>query len=98
MFALPTEGGDHQSAMPSQSSHPTSSHPSRLPSTSPSECRDEIGWYFDTSPNGVKLGCGAVANDPEKLCAKIGVLEHMQKTAYEACCICGKLIWFVCSR
>ena len=82
--------------MPSYSSQPSvSPRPSILPSTSPSACQDEIGWYFDTSPNGVKLGCGAVANDSEKLCRKIGSLEHMQKSAYEACCICGEWIYSI---
>ena len=94
VFLIVIGGGNHQSSMPSTSSPTLHAYPSAEPSSAPSECRDEDGWYYDVSPNGEELGCGMVANNPDKLCAKIGQFEYMHKTAFLACCACGKKILF----
>ena len=76
--------------MPSASSPTLHAYPSSVPSSQPSSCVDEEDWFYDYTPTGSKLGCGAVMNDPAKLCAKIGHFTYNRKTAYSACCACGK--------
>jgi len=85
-------GGDHQSSAPS-TSHPTMhAYPSSAPSSQPTVCRDEPGWYFDhvlDDDKKSKLGCSALDGNPEVTCEQLGGIEHNHKTAMLACCVCG---------
>ena len=82
-------GGDHQSSSPS-TSHPTMhAYPTTTPSTEPSNCRDEPGWFFDKKEDGTELGCSALDGDPAVMCERFGQIEHDYKTAALACCVCG---------
>ena len=82
-------GGDHQSSAPS-TSHPTlHAYPSAQPSAQPSTCRDEPGWHFDKTVDGIEMGCEALEGNPEKLCAQFASFEYKQKTVALACCVCG---------
>lgn len=82
-------GGDHQSSAPS-TSHPTMhAYPTSIPSSEPTNCRDEPGWYFDTKDDDTKLGCSALDSNPESMCERFGKIENNHKTAYLACCVCG---------
>ena len=83
-------GGNHQSSAPSTSYPTLHAYPSTEPSTEPTACEDEPGWFFDTLKDGTtKLGCAAFESNPEELCKKFGEIEHNHKTAALACCICG---------
>jgi|AntRauTorckE5430_2_1112549.scaffolds.fasta_scaffold00299_9 hypothetical protein len=82
-------GGNHQSSTPSTSNPTLHAYPSAEPSTEPTACTDEPGWFYDILNDGTKLGCTAFEGDPEDMCTRFGKFEHEHKTAALACCLCG---------
>ena len=85
-------GSDVQSSFPSTSQPTLHAYPSSAPSSQPSVCRDEPGWFFDTLGEGINtklLGCSALDGDPQVMCEQFGDKEFDHKTAKLACCVCG---------
>ena len=53
----------------------------------PSECIDEPEWFYATTQDGVKLGCDALAVNPEELCVAAESIKLDSKPASLACCV-----------
>uniref|UniRef100_A0A7S3QC54 Uncharacterized protein n=1 Tax=Chaetoceros debilis TaxID=122233 RepID=A0A7S3QC54_9STRA len=55
------------------------------------ECINEPGWFYATTQNGVKMGCDAIAANPDELCAVAESVDTLgkRKPASLACCVCG---------
>ena len=53
----------------------------------PTECIDEPEWFYATKQDGVKLGCDALAVNPEELCVAAESIELDSKPASLACCV-----------
>jgi hypothetical protein len=72
------------SALPTVSAIPTIE---AIPSSSPTDCIDEVNWYFDSEK---KLGCDALA-DPQYAdkCNRFRYIDYQGKTSTDACCICN---------
>ena len=52
-----------------------------------SECIDEPEWFYATEQDGVKLGCDALAVNPEELCVAAESINLGGKPASLACCV-----------
>ena len=53
------------------------------------ECINEPGWFYATTQNGVKMGCDAIAANPDELCAVAESVDTLgkRKPASLACCV-----------
>lgn len=73
-------------ALPSKSSFPTVEP---IPSSQPSDCVDEPGWFFYTN-NDKMLGCfDLTVTLEEDMCERFENIDSNGKTVRSACCICG---------
>jgi len=58
------------------------------PSSQPSECIDEPGWFFNVEE---ELGCAVIAleSNPIPKCKHFSAIEYEGKVTFDACCVCG---------